>query len=157
MHSISCIHILGTKTQPNPTPVDCLVTSDANATANWRGEDTVDSRNKFSSILHYDSNIFVGIWATKFDDDDGDGDDDENAGDEKLHFDKGMKRTNGADAYIETNYLNNHEILVSLAFSLQQQHKHYFYWNFQETSKLLSLISIVTHGSKPKGMCNNKS
>ena len=67
MHSISCIHILGTKTQPNPTPVDCLVTSDANTTANWRGEDTVDSRNKFSSIFHYDSNIFVGIWATKFD------------------------------------------------------------------------------------------
>ena len=76
MHSISCIHILGTKTQPNPTPVDSLVTSDANATANWRGEeekhfhqDTVDSRNKFSGtgILHYDSNIFVGIWATKFD------------------------------------------------------------------------------------------
>ena len=71
-----------------------------------------------------------------------------------------MKRTNGADAYIETkvtNYLNNREMLVSLAFSLQQQHKLYFYWNFEETSKLLSPLSIVTHGSKPKGMCNNKS
>ena len=46
-----------------------------------------------------------------------------------MHFDEGMKRANGADAYIETNvtnYLNNHEILVSLAFSLQQQHILYF-------------------------------
>ena len=71
-----------------------------------------------------------------------------------------MKRTNGADAYIETkvtNYLKNREIFVSLAFSLQQQHKLYFYWNFEEASKLLSLISIATHGSKPKGMCSNKS
>jgi len=52
-----------------------------------------------------------------------------------------MKRTNGADAYIETNvtnYLNNREILVSLAFSLQQQHKLYFYWNFGVASKLIS-------------------